>query len=94
MVLTVSNDDDGLTDTFFLGEAMGSHLDGTGNVGTLSSHHRRVDGRQEHLGRHIVTGNRQLHKGIASKDNQSYLVVGEVVHQVLNHHLGTIQTTG
>ena len=73
---------------------MGGHLDGSGNIRTLGSHHRRIDARQEHLRRHVVTGDGELHKGIARKHDQADLVIGEVVHQVLNHHLTTIQTAG
>ena len=94
MVLTVGNDDDGLAYLLLLGEAVGSHLYSPRYVRALRGHQRRVDVRQEHLGRHIVTGDGQLHKGIACKHNEAYLVVRKVVDQVLDHHLRTVQTAG
>ena len=92
MVFTVGNDNDGLADTLLLGEAMGGHLDGSRHVRSLCGHHRGVDVGQEHLGRHVVAGDRQLNKGVASKDDETNLVVGEVVDQILDHHLRTVQT--
>ena len=94
VVLAIGNHDDGLADAFFLGKAMCGHIDGAGNIGALGSHHRRVDARQEHLGRHIIAGDRQLHKGIACKHDKSDLIVSEVVYQILDHHLTTLQTAG
>ena len=93
VVLTIGNHDNGLTNTFFLCKAMRSHIDGTSNICALSGHHRWVDTRQEHLGRYIVAGDRQLHKGIACKHYQTYLIVGKMIHQVLDHHLTAVQTT-
>ena len=94
VVLTVSNDDDGLAHLLILREAMGRHLDGPGDIGTLCGHHRRVDVRQEHLRRHIIAGDRQLHEGIAGKDDEADLVVRELVDEVLDNHLRTVQTAG
>ena len=94
VVFTVGNDDDSLTDTLLLRKAVRGHRDSLCNICTLCSHHRRIDARQEHLGRHIVTGDRQLDKGVARKDNQTNLIIGEVIDEVLHHHLGTVQTTG
>ena len=94
MVFTIGDNDNGLADFLLLGEAMRRHRNGFGDIRSLCRHHRRVDGRQEHLRRHIVAGNGQLHEGIASKDDKSYLVVGEIVDHVLYQHLRTIQTTG
>ena len=94
MVFTIGDNDDGLTDTLFLGKTAHRHIDGSGNVRTLGSHHRRVDTRQEHLGRYIVARDRQLYKGITRKHDETDLIVGEMIHQVLHHHLTTVQTTG
>ena len=94
VVFTVSNNDDSLANTLFLRKAVRSHRDSLCYICTLSGHHRWVDARQEHLSRHIVTGDRQLDESVASKDYQTNLVVGKVVNKVLHHHLGTIQTTG
>ena len=94
MVLTIGNDDDGLAYLVVLAEAVLRHLNGSGNICALCANHRGVDAAEEHLGRHIVAGHGQLYKGIAGKDNQSYLVVRELVNKVLHHHLGTFQTTG
>ena len=35
-----------------------------------------------------------MYKGIAGKDNQAYLIVVKFIHQILDEHLGTVQTTG
>ena len=94
MVLTVGNDDNGLSHALLLGKAMGRHVDCRSNIGALGSYHPRADVREEHLSRHVVTGDGQLHKGIAGKHDKTYLVVGEVVHQILYHHLRAIQTAG
>ena len=94
MVLTIGDDDDCLTDTFFLGETVRSHLNGTGNISTLCGHHRGINAGKKHLGRHIVAGDGKLYEGIASKHNQTNLIVGEMIYQVLYHHLTTVQTTG
>ena len=91
VVLTVGNHDDGLADALFLREAVDGHPYGGGNVRTLHADHGRVDIAEEHLGRHVVARDRQLHEGIAGKDNQSHLVVGEMVHEVFHHHLGASQ---
>ena len=94
MVFTISNDNDGLANTLLLGKAVGSHIDSGSDVCTLSSNHIWRDAAQEHLRTDIVAGDRQLDEGIASKDDESNLVVGEVVDQILDHHLRTVQTTG
>ena len=94
MILTVCNHDNRLANTLFLRETVGGHVDSAGNVGTLSSHHRGIDTREEHLRRHIVTGDRKLYEGVASKHDQTNLIVGEVIHKILHHHLTTVQTTG
>ena len=94
MVFTIGNHDNRLANTLFLGETVGSHVDRTGNVRTLGSHHRGIDAREEHLRRHIIAGDRKLYEGIAGKHDQTDLIVGEVVHQILHHHLTALQTTG
>ena len=94
MVFTIGNDDNGLTNLLILCKAVGCHINGGGDVGSLCCHHRRVDVRQEHFGRNIVAGDRQLNEGIASKDDKTNLVVGELINQVLNNHLRTVETTG
>lgn len=73
---------------------MGSHIDGTGNISALGSHHRGVDAGEEHLGRHVIAGDRQLNESVASKHQQANLIVGEVIYQILDHHLTTVQTAG
>ena len=93
VVFTIGDHDDSLANTLFLGETADRHIDGSRNVRTLGSHHRRVDTRQEHLGRYIVACDRQLHKGITRKHDETDLVVGEMIHQILHHHLTTVQTT-
>ena len=52
------------------------------------------DGIEEHLRRHIVTGNRQLHERIACKDHQSHFVVHHIIHQFAQHLFGAVQTVG
>ena len=92
VVFTIGNHHNGLSDTLFLREAVRGHLNSTSDIRALSSHHRRIDAREEHLGRNIVTRDRQLYEGIASKDNQTDLIVSEVIDKILYHHLTTIQT--
>ena len=92
VVLTIGNHDDSLADAFLLGKAMCSHIDGTGDISALSSHHRWVDTRQEHLGRNIVAGDRQLHECIACKHDETNLIISKVVNQILYHHLTAIQS--
>ena len=94
MVFTIGNHDDSLPHAFLLGEAVDGHIDSSGNISALRGNHVRRDAAQEHLGTDIVAGNRQLDKGIACKDYESYLVIGKVVDKILNHHLRTVQTTG
>ena len=94
MVFTIGNDDDGLADAFLLGKTVRRHRDSLSDVCTLCGYHRGVDAGQEHLGRDVVAGDRQLDEGVTGKDDKSYLVVGEVVNEVLDHHLRTVQTTG
>ena len=72
---------------------MCGHFYRTSDIGSLCRHHRWIDAREEHLSRYIVACDRQLHESITSKDDQSDLIVREVIHQVLYHHLTTIQTT-
>ena len=87
VIFTIGDDNDSLADTLFLGETAHCHIDGSGNVGALGSHHRRVDTREEHLGGNIVARDRQLHKGITGEHDKTDLVVGEMIHQILHHHL-------
>ena len=94
MILAIGNHNDGLANTLFLGKAMGCHIDGTGNISALGGHHRGVDAGEEHLGRHVIAGDRQLNESVASKHQQANLIVGEVIHQILDHHLTTVQTAG
>ena len=94
VVFTIGDDDDGFADVLFLRKAVRRHVDGSGNVGALCGYHRRGDARQEHLRRHVVAGNGQLDESIAGKDYQTYLVIGEMVDQVLYHHLRAVQTAG
>ena len=94
VVLTIGYHDDCLADAFLLGKAMCSHIDGTGDICALSSHHRWVDTRQEHLGRDIVAGDRQLHECIACKHDKTYLIVSKVVNQILYHHLTAVKSAG
>ena len=94
VVFTIGDDDDGLAHTFLLSKAVRSHVDGSSNISTLRGNHRWRDIRQEHLGTDIVAGDGQLDESIAGKDDKTYLVVGKVVHQILDHHLRTVQTTG
>ena len=94
MVFAISNNDDGLAHAFLLCKAVDSHINGCGNVCSLCSNHVWRDAAKEHLCTDVVASDRQLNKGVTSKDNQSYLVVGEVVNEILDHHLRTVQTTG
>ena len=94
MVLTIGDDDDGLAHAFLLGKAMAGHADSRSNIRTLRGYHRGRDAGQEHLRAHIVAGDGQLHKGVSGKDNQTYLIVIELVYQILDEHLGAVQTTG
>ena len=72
---------------------MHGHIDGTTYISALGCHHRGIDAREEHLGRYVVAGDRQLHKGIACKDDKADLIVREMVDEVLDHHLTAIKTT-
>ena len=90
MIFTIGNHDDSLANAFILGKAMGGHVNGSGNIGALGRYHRGVDAGEEHLGGDIVTGNGQLHKGVACKDNQTDLVIREMVDEVLDHHLTAV----
>ena len=94
MVFAIGDDNDGLAYAFLLGEAMRGQRNGGGNVGALGGYQRGVDARKEHLGRNIVAGNGQLHEGIAGEDDEPYLVVSEVIYQILDHHLSTVQAAG
>ena len=90
MVLTIGDDNDGLADTFLLSKTVSSHLYGLGNISSLRCYHRRVDAGKEHLRRHIVAGDGKLYKSVSCKHNQTYLVVGKMIHQVLDHHLAAV----
>ena len=94
MVLTIGNDNNGLTDILLLRKTVRGHIDSGSNISTLCGNHRRGNARQEHLGTDIVTGNGQLHESISSKHDESDFVVRKVIHQVLNHHFRTVQSTG
>ena len=92
VVLTIGDHDDGSTHIVLLGKTLGGKRDGIADIGTLSLDQPRCDILQEHLCRYIITGDRQLHEGIACKDNQSDLVVAEVIYQILYQHLALVET--
>ena len=92
MVLAIGNDDDGASHMVLLGEALGGQVDGSSKVSALGLDEGWCGVLQEHLGRHVVAGDRQLHEGIAGKDDETYLVVGELVDQVLHQHLALVES--
>ena len=94
VVLTIGNDDDGLTDTFLLREAMGGHIHSCCYVGALGLNESWLYAAEEHLCRHEIARDGQLHISLAGKDDKTYLVVGEMIDQILDHHLCTVETTG
>ena len=75
-----------------LGEAIAGHGQGSGDVGALHVDERGLNALQEHLGRDVVAGNGKLDEGIACKDNESNLIVGEMVDEILDKHLALLQT--
>src|SRR5574344_390540 len=93
MVFTIGYHDDSLADAFLLCEAVHRLRDGKGDVCALGGNKRWLDVGQEHLCRHVVARDWQLDKRISGKDDKSYLVVGEVVNEILHHHLAAVETT-
>ena len=93
MVLTIGDDNDGTPNAFLGGKAVSGHVDGTPYIRTLGGYHRGIDARKEHLRRYIVARDRQLHEGVACKDDESDLIVRKVVDEVLYHHLTAVETT-
>ena len=84
VVLTVSDDKDGTPHTFLLCETVRRQIDGASDICTLNSNHTGVDIVEEHLGGHVIAGNRQLSESIAGKDNKTNLIVNHIVHHVGN----------
>ncbi len=93
MVFSIGYHDDGLANTLFLRKTVCCHFNGGSKVGTLYINHRGIDIAQKHFCRNVVARNRQLHKGVAGKYDQSDLVVGEMVNKVFYHHFGSVETT-
>ena len=94
MVLAVGDDDDGSSHVLLLGKALPCHVDGLSDVGSLALDETRVGVLEEHLRRHIVARDGQLHESLSGEHHQSYLVVGEIVHEVLNEHLALVEPGG
>ena len=92
VVLTIGDDDDSLADAFLLSETVHCLRYGKRDVGALSGNQRGLDVSKKHLRRHIVARDRQLYKGVTGKYQESYFVVGEVIHEILHHHLATVET--
>lgn len=92
MVFAVGDDDDGLALLAVLRKTLHGQSDGLCHVRALRADERRVDVLQEEFGRHIVARDGQLDEGVAGEDHHSYLVVAEVIHQVLHHDLALLQS--
>ena len=92
MVFTVSNKDNGLAHLLVLSETIHRKAYGLRYIRALGGYERGVSVLQEHLGRHIVAGDGQLHIGVTGKNHKSYLVVGEVVHEILHEHLALVKS--
>ena len=92
MVFAISDYDYSLTYILLLGETVCSQIDSLTYIGALSLNQRWLYILQKHLGWYIVTGDWQLHIGIASKDYQSYLILCEVVNHILYQHLTLLQS--
>ena len=92
VVFAIGNHDDGPAHVVLLGEALGGEADGLSDVGALGLDETRGNVLQEHLGRNVVASDRQLHEGIACEDDETNLVVGEVINQILYQHLALVET--
>ncbi len=94
MVLAVGDQDDRLIGRLVRGKGTGGQVDGGTDRRTLRRDHRRVDRGQEHLGRDIIRGDRQLRESVAGEHDQAYLVIRKAVRQSGQHLFGLIQTVG
>ena len=92
MVFTISNHNDSTSNIVLLGKTFRSQINGISYIGALCLNQTRGDILQEHLGRNVIAGNRQLHKRIACKNNQSNLVIGKIINQIFYQHLTLIKT--
>ena len=81
MILSVGYHNDG-TALFTLGaEAPHRRVDSLAYRCSLHWNRLRRYGIHEHLGRDVIRRYRQLHERISCKDDESYAVVAELVHQ-------------
>ena len=92
MVFTISNHNDSTSNIVLLGKTFRSQINGISYIGALCLNQTRGNILQEHLGRNVIAGNRQLYKRIASKNNQSNLVIGKIINQIFYQHLTLVKT--
>ena len=92
VVFTIRDNDDGTTYIRLLGEALCSQVYRSTDVGALRLNQVWCNVLKEHLGRNVVARDRQLHKSIASEDNQTNLIIGKVIYKILYQHLALVET--
>ena len=92
VVLTIGDKDDSPAGVRLLAEATDRGAERRSDGRSLRLDEFGFDGIEEHLGGHVVAGDRQLHEGIAGKNDQSHFVIDHVIHQFAEHLFGAVQT--
>ena len=94
MIFTIGDENNSLFGSLVGCETTYSQIDGSTDSCTLQRHHTRVDALEEHLCRHEVVGDWELSIGFACKDNETHLIVVEIIDKTRQHTLGPLKAIG